>query len=293
MAKELDLHIPKRLQGLLPPLTDEERQQLEENLLADKEKLAPICIWHDGEKDVIVDGMHSWPIVKKHKLSYRTRVMKFADYDEAELWLIRHQLGTRGIDPDAAKKLRGTLYNKLKQPHGGQTPEEGKYQIDTSLLTRETVAAQTGVSPATIARDGAFVDELATLETDLQKAIAMRHIKLSAPELKRLASLSKADQNAMGTVLRKGLATTLAEGFTKCGIIKAPPKAKPKATKPPKQYDRSSWFKQWEQSIGPICRLVDKIANELGESKSKHQNSVQAHLNHATEAMMDWLGVKK
>lgn len=65
--------------------------------------------------------------------------------------------------------------------------------------------------------------------------------------------------------------------------------AKPKG-KPPKQYDRSAWFKQWEQAMGPLCRLVDKIAAGVGESGGKSQKVVQDHLNVATEEMTEWMG---
>lgn len=66
-----------------------------------------------------------------------------------------------------------------------------------------------------------------------------------------------------------------------------------KPDKPPKKYDRAFWYKQWQQSIGPLCRLVDKIAHDLGESKCQSQTVVQDHLNVATEEMMEWLGVKR
>ena len=63
--------------------------------------------------------------------------------------------------------------------------------------------------------------------------------------------------------------------------------------KPPKQYPRSHWFKQWEQSIGPIVRLVDKIADAFKESGTVHHDAVQAKLNDATKQMMKWMGVSK
>jgi len=66
-----------------------------------------------------------------------------------------------------------------------------------------------------------------------------------------------------------------------------------KPSTPPKQYDRSYWFKQWEHSIGPLVRLVDKIAHGVGEAKSQSHKTVQDHLGVATEEMMEWMGMKK
>ena len=61
-------------------------------------------------------------------------------------------------------------------------------------------------------------------------------------------------------------------------------------SQPPKQFDRSYWLKQWEQSIGPLLRVVDKIAAGVGESGCESQKVVHDHLNVATEEMTEWMG---
>ena len=63
--------------------------------------------------------------------------------------------------------------------------------------------------------------------------------------------------------------------------------------KPPKQFPRSHWFKQWEKAIGPLVRLVDKIAAGVREKHDPHHEGIQEKLNAATEEMMEWMGVKK
>lgn len=60
---------------------------------------------------------------------------------------------------------------------------------------------------------------------------------------------------------------------------------------PPKQYPGSHWFKQYQQAIGPLCRIVDKIAEGFGDSPTGSQKVVQDHLQDATEEMQEWLGV--
>ena len=62
---------------------------------------------------------------------------------------------------------------------------------------------------------------------------------------------------------------------------------------PPKNLDRSGYLKEWDRAIGPLVRLVDKIAKGVGESKCEHHKTVQEHLNIATEEMMEWLKPKK
>lgn len=73
-----------------------------------------------------------------------------------------------------------------------------------------------------------------------------------------------------------------------------PESTKPdKPSKPPKQYDRSAWYKQWNTSIGPLVRLVDRIANSVGEAHGARHKSVKAALETATQNMMEWMGVKR
>ena len=203
-----DLHISKRLKAVLPALTDEETEQLTENLLSDNEKLAPICIWNDGEQNVIVDGMHSWPIILKHKLSYRTRVMKFSDYDAAELWILKHALGTRGIDPLTAKMLRGRLYKSLKTTTEDKARSPGgqfEPLAETAGKTSKIIADQTGVSPATVKRDAKFVGLLDSLNPALKTQIELGK-KVTDAQLKKLADVEHSIQSDIASDLRVGKA---------------------------------------------------------------------------------------
>lgn len=97
----------------------------------------------------------------------------------------------------------------------------------------------------------------------------------------------------METVAAEGPVTAakIRETVTKATGAK-PPKAEKSNGKPPKQYPRSHWYKQWDNAIGPIVRLVDKIANEVGERHDPHQEAIQDFLDKATAEMMEWMGVE-
>ena len=62
---------------------------------------------------------------------------------------------------------------------------------------------------------------------------------------------------------------------------------------PPKQLDRAAWFKQWEQAIGPVVRLVSAIGRGVGEPKCTSRTMVLEHLEIATQEMMEWMEVEK
>ena len=79
------------------------------------------------------------------------------------------------------------------------------------------------------------------------------------------------------------------EGYDEPPWDDSPKKAKAPKT-PPRQFDRSHWLKQWDNSIGPLCRLVDKIAENVGESHCPSHDAIQSQLQAATDEITEWMG---
>ena len=209
---ETDLHIAERLRKLLPPLTPEEQQQLKENIESDGRVRDPILYWHDGKRNVVIDGMHRWDIVKGTPIPFRTEQMHFANYEEAEVWILNHQLGRRNLlNPTAIRKIRGELYNRLKASHGGdRKSEKSKCQFETLIGDAATeVAEKTGVSRSTIIRDG---DRVKTLE-NLTKSARNVAENSSDKDVKSLAKLSASDQYAVARAVRVGQACTIPDAI--------------------------------------------------------------------------------
>ena len=90
----MELRIDPEFEGKIPPLTAEEFQQLENNILADGVVINPIIVW-DG---VIVDGHNRYRIVSKHpEIQFSTCEKTFADRYEAIAWICKNQLGRRNL----------------------------------------------------------------------------------------------------------------------------------------------------------------------------------------------------
>jgi hypothetical protein len=68
-------------------------------------------------------------------------------------------------------------------------------------------------------------------------------------------------------------------------------KRKPQAngTGKGKKFDGSYWFKQWNQGLGPLSRMVDRLAENLGQSQSTPHKAVHKHLSDAHSAITKWL----
>lgn len=111
------LKIDHEFADQIPPLTDEEFEQLEANILDDGEVINPIIIWNG----VIVDGHNRYRIIEEHpEIPYKTFEKKFSDRNEVMAWICRNQLGRRNLTPEQKKYLIGKQYQMEKDIHGGE-----------------------------------------------------------------------------------------------------------------------------------------------------------------------------
>jgi len=151
--------LDKEFQALIPPLSAEEKAQLEENIVAEGCRDALIT-W----QGILLDGHNRYEICERLDIPYRTISIDLPDRDAAEDWIDKNQLGRRNLTPDQMSLLRGRRYNRAKKAQGGTGANQYKQkdQNDTSANTAKRLAKEHGVSPATIKRDGkiaAFMDE--------------------------------------------------------------------------------------------------------------------------------------
>jgi hypothetical protein len=279
-----DLHISKRLQALLPPQSDEARKRLEENIVKDGRILDPILYWNDGKRNVVIDGMTRWEIRQKHGIEkFQTVEVTTCGntYEEVAEWIWDHQAGRRNL----SREDIGRWYNNLKAARGGD--KQTKVSNDT-LVAAKKVSEKTGVSESTVKRAGARVEAIESLSKPAQKVAQ----DATDSEVKALAKLDEAGQGEVARAIRTGQASSVKEAIKLTGA-KPAKEDKPKRGKPPTKPTRTQWFKQWEKAIGPVVRLVDKIANEVGEPKCQSKLVVHDHLNVATEEMMEWMGVEE
>lgn len=111
-----NLRIDPEFRDKIPPLTDAEFEQLQENILTDGEVYEPIAVWNG----TIVDGHNRWKIIQEHPgLPYRLKQMHFADKWAAFEWMYRKQLGRRNLTDEQKTYMIGKMYEARKQTQGG------------------------------------------------------------------------------------------------------------------------------------------------------------------------------
>lgn len=124
-----ELQIDEEFKALIPPLSAEERAQLEENLKADGCR-DPIVHW----RMLIVDGHNRYEICTRLGIPFELVENKSDDREEAMFWIIRNQLGRRNLSPFArtelALKLKPDFAAKAKEKQTAKLKKGGKFICD-------------------------------------------------------------------------------------------------------------------------------------------------------------------
>ncbi|HEY0652248.1 MAG TPA: hypothetical protein VGD65_03930 [Chryseosolibacter sp.] len=173
MAKVQEAHdiqakivIREEFKSLIPPLTAEELQQLEANILAEGVR-DPVVLWEDGSELVIIDGHNRYSICTKHALPFQHKILPFASAEEVKKWMVTNQLGRRNLSPEQQSYLRGLRY--LQEKSQGQRTDLTSGQ-NVKKSEGETTAARLGaefnVSERTIIRDAEFAKGIDKLEEE-------------------------------------------------------------------------------------------------------------------------------
>ena len=78
----INLKIDPEFQSQIPPLTDDEFKQLEENILKEDKLISPLIVWGN----TLVDGHNRYEIVQEHpEISFRLRAEKRSSHGSAKI----------------------------------------------------------------------------------------------------------------------------------------------------------------------------------------------------------------
>lgn len=154
MLKSDELIIDKEFEGLLPVLTPDESENLEQSILKNG-LLDPIKIWEEPKtgRFIIIDGHNRYRILKKNNISlnYWDYKIIYADElptrDDVKRWMLEQQLGRRNLSDiekyEIVQKFKSVFEQKAKQNQS----LGGKGLANLSKVnTRKQMAKATGVS---------------------------------------------------------------------------------------------------------------------------------------------------
>jgi 16S rRNA G966 N2-methylase RsmD len=153
-----DIQIDAEFAALIPPLSAEERQQLEENIAEHGGARDPLVVWAKSGTLTLLDGHNRYEICTRLELPFDIEEMRFDDRSHAEEWIIRNQFGRRNLSAyvrtQLALRLEETIAARNKdRKRGGQggvlLPQKS---AEAKSETRVEVAKAANVSHDTVAK---------------------------------------------------------------------------------------------------------------------------------------------
>lgn len=197
------LKVDPEFQGKIPPLTFEELEQLEKNIVNDGKVINPIIVWNG----LIVDGHNRYAILQKHPdISYTVHEKEFADRFEVIIWICKNQLGRRNLSPEQKNYLLGKQYEAEKVAHGGDRKSadaKSSYHNDNLISGEKTcdrIAKENGVNRITVIRAEKFancVDEAEKISPGSRQKILSGTVKGTAKDIMSLARTPPEERSAL------------------------------------------------------------------------------------------------
>lgn len=143
------VRIDEELKALIPPLSQEEFEQLEKNILAEGIR-EPIIVWNS----TIIDGHNRHAIATKNNIPYKVYEKEFESREQVVEWMILNQFGRRNLSAYQrsllALRLKPVFEEKAKENQG--TRNDICQISDKCIDTKKELAKVAGVSHDTIAK---------------------------------------------------------------------------------------------------------------------------------------------
>lgn len=153
-----DIIVDAEFAALIPPLSDEERQQLEENIVEHGGARDPLVVWASKGTLTLLDGHNRHEICARLELPFDIEEMRFDDRSHAEEWIIRNQFGRRNLSAyvrtQLALRLEETVAARAKAKEKDRKSSTRQIS-DKSLPTIDTkkeIAKVANVSHDTVAK---------------------------------------------------------------------------------------------------------------------------------------------
>lgn len=183
------------LKDLIRPLSQEQFNQLEQNLLMHGCQDA-LILWETTSTElqqddldttvyVLVDGHNRYAICQKNKIEFKINLKIFESIEKVKEFMIDLQLGRRNITPEEESYLRGLKYNTQKANRGVALQVQGEDSKPVNVA--EKLADEFNVSVRTIKNDGKFAEGLSKLSKELQEQVLTGSSVLSKKQIQTLA----------------------------------------------------------------------------------------------------------
>ena len=196
------MKIEDRFKKLIPPLSEEELKQLEENIIRDGCR-KPLSIWNN----IILDGHNRYEICTRLQIPFSIVRTSLKNREEAIAWICANQIGRRNITNVTRRYLIGKRYEMEKFLDAHNVRGINQYSKrepttkmliehrfdETATVTAERLGQEYRLSHAAISKYGAYanaIDSLSKTVPELTEKIIAGQIKVSQNNAIKLSRLS-------------------------------------------------------------------------------------------------------
>ncbi|MEK6482483.1 ParB N-terminal domain-containing protein [Catalinimonas sp. 4WD22] len=176
-----NITIDPELDNLIPPLSEDELEQLEVSLKQEGCR-EPLIVWQSGDSFILIDGHNRYRLCQKNNIKFDIRLKNFNNKGEVKDWMIGNQMARRNLTPLQMSYLRGIRYENEKHTWGGNRgrKEANGQDVHLPTPTAAKLSEEYGVNEKTIRRDGQFalaLEKLTGNDQDLRWNILNGNIK--------------------------------------------------------------------------------------------------------------------
>ena len=278
-----ELVIDPEFESVIPPLTQLEFDQLQKNILEDKEVFHPIIVWNK----TIIDGHNRYRILKENpELQFRIRKMEFLDKHQAVAWICKNQIGRRNLSEAQINILMGRQFEEEKNSIGGDyKSEESKSnrqnvgKVAGRSATAQKIADEHGVSYRTVERAGEYVralDIAKVYDPNIEHDILAGEIHPSKKDVIHIGKAPKEEVSWLVKQLREQKQTSSKkQAGNSIGSISA----KMAEDKPPAT--ESDMLVSLQGAVKMLIRTFDTTFKHYPEllKKAEHRTAIKGILN--------------
>ena len=199
-----DLKISEEFKNKIPPLSEDEFKQLEENIVNDGEVYEPLTVWNG----TIVDGHNRYRVLCNHpEIPYKIREMNFSDKWDAFEWMYKNQLGRRNLTEQHRTYVIGKMYEARRHTVGAPIGNKNATKqcdqnehIKSSGRISDQIGKELGIGSTSVRRaydyaqsiddvrniDPSIADKILSGQAKIAKAAVVRMKDADADEKKQV-----------------------------------------------------------------------------------------------------------
>jgi len=279
--------IDQEFKTLIPPLSAEEREQLEQNILAKRRCHDAITVW----EGVILDGHNRFEICVTHGIEFEVKEVELSSREEAKVWIIDNQLGRRNLNEamrielvllkeevmrvKARKRLSDA--GKKGRPGGMSSAGEGMHDGKCHVADGGTNAKEKPFPKMEKPQiPGFHVDDAMTAEAQVGKGTLNRYIEIKQHANPELLAKVLSGALKIGTAHRMLTKEIMKRLSTHDRILKsmvsAIPPAGLMATNPKLHQDLAELYQSLNELIKTLGARNTAKTSENDESQRKEES---------------------